>query len=116
MELQLCVVAETDLDGRRMHLVVSGILTTANQQLLASVITGCRALSTGASLLVDLRAAQHPEAAAMDLLAWELEHDPPASPPCPVSLILPGPMAQPPGCGAAATIPIIWVGTRWGDR
>ncbi|MGX5358114.1 hypothetical protein [Kocuria sp. KH4] len=115
MELQLCVAAEIDPDGHRLRLAVSGALTTTNQQLLASVITGCRVLSVGA-VVVDLRAAQCPEDTAVDLLLWELEHDPPAPPARPVGLLLPGPGARSSGCGAAPTCRTVWVGaTRGGD-
>lgn len=102
MDLQLCVLVQIDLDGRHVRLVVTGRLTETNQRGLHPVIGRARSLTSATEVLVDLTGAEHVEAAAVDLLSWEIDHGDFSAAGGPVAFVLPAP-AQPSSPGAAVT-------------
>lgn len=77
MHPKLSVTVLVDLDGRHLTLAVTGTLTAANQQALPPLVERARTAFPAAALTVDLHHVHLADAAAIDLLARELEDGPP---------------------------------------
>ncbi|MEX5258533.1 hypothetical protein [Kocuria arenosa] len=73
MDLQLSVITDIDPDTHRVRLAVTGALTEANHQLLLRVIQQAQISSSAAAVRVDLTGLQQLEAAAVELMVWELD-------------------------------------------
>ncbi|GAB2605824.1 hypothetical protein GCM10009696_09080 [Kocuria himachalensis] len=114
MELQLHVRTENDPAGSRARLVVTGQLTEFNYQMLYQVICRARALTPGTQTLVDLTGAEPVETAAVDLLAWEIDHHDPDGPLSPVGFVVPGPPVSSSRTGAALGPRTVWTGQDMG--
>lgn len=89
MDHKHSVLIQIDLDGRYVRLQVAGCLTEANQHVLYSVVHRAHAVVPSGDISVDLTAACHVEAAAVDLLRWELNHDRECSNIGPVQVLVP---------------------------
>ncbi|GAA1751629.1 hypothetical protein [Kocuria aegyptia] len=72
---KLSVLVRVDLGGRHLCLIVTGLLTGANQQGLHPVIRRARTLTPAAEGLVDLSAASPPEPAAAELIRAGIEQE-----------------------------------------
>lgn len=75
MDHKLSVLIQVDLDGAYVRLVVTGCLTEANQHVLCPLVRRARTLIPPVTVSVDLTAAVHVEAIAVDLLRWAVDHD-----------------------------------------
>ncbi|MGQ1799064.1 hypothetical protein ACT4S5_18280 [Kocuria oceani] len=89
MDHKLSVLVHIDLDGAYVRLAVTGCLTEANQHVLYPLIRRARRLIPPVTLSVDLTAAGHVEANAVDLLRWAIDHDETADGVSPVVLLVP---------------------------
>ncbi|PLC11019.1 hypothetical protein AUQ48_00565 [Kocuria flava] len=89
MHHKLSVLVQVDLDGRTVRLVVTGCLTELNHRALAPLLRRARGLVPGIRVSVDLAAAHHVEAAAVDLLRWTSEHEEAVRGTPPVAFVLP---------------------------
>lgn len=96
MDHKLSVLVQTDLDGRSVCLLV----TEASQQVLSPLIR--RTLAPAVTNGVDLTAADHVEAAAVDLLRWALDHDRTVRGGNPVELLTPAELPNHPPVPAPA--------------
>jgi hypothetical protein len=72
---KLSVLVQVDLNGAYLRLVVTGCLTEANQHVLYPLVRRARTLIPPVTVSVDLTAAGHVEAIAVDLLRWAVDHD-----------------------------------------
>lgn len=72
---KLSVLVQMDLENRSVRLVVTGCVTEANQHVLYPLVRRARTLIPPVSVSVDLTAARHVEAIAVDLLRWAIDHD-----------------------------------------
>jgi hypothetical protein len=72
---KLSVLVQVDVDGAYVRLVVTGCLTEANQHVLYPLVRRARTLIPPVTVSVDLTAAGHVEAIAVDLLRWAVDHD-----------------------------------------
>jgi hypothetical protein len=72
---KLSVLVQVDLDGAYLRLVVTGCLTEENQHVLHPLVRRARTLIPPVTVSVDLTAAGHVEAIAVDLLRWAVDHD-----------------------------------------
>ena len=109
MDLQLCVVAETDPNAHQVRLTVTGQLSESNHQLLLKAIRQARTLTVDAQALVNPTGAEQVQATAVDFLIWELEHHTGGST-RPVGIILPDSMTGPSRTGPATEAHTIWSG------
>lgn len=100
MELQLSVLVKVTPDERHVRLVTAGHLTETNQQMLYPLIHRARTLTADTEVVVDLTAVQRFEAAALDLLCWEVGCEEATGSIGPVRLALPIPL---PGSGPCRT-------------
>lgn len=89
MRHKLSVLVQVDLDGKHVRLVVTGCLTEVNHRALCPLLRRARTLVPGIEVLVDVTAAHHVEAAAVDLLRWAAEHDDDVAGTAPVDFALP---------------------------
>ena len=96
MDHRLSVLVQVDLHGRSVRLVVTGCVTEVNHHVLSPLIRRARLLIPAATVEVELTAAGHVEALAVELLhrAVELlhravDHDPSLEKPSPVRVLLP---------------------------
>ena len=71
---KISVLADIDVDGAYVHLVVTGHLTEANQQGLHPLIRQARTLAPNGAISVDLRGAENVEDNAVDRLRWAVDH------------------------------------------
>jgi anti-anti-sigma regulatory factor len=88
MELQLSVSIEVTADEKQARLVTSGRLTETNQHILYPLIHRARTLTPQTQVVVDLTAVTHFDAAALDLLRWEVALDQSQHPTKPVQFAL----------------------------
>lgn len=95
---KLSVLVQMDLDNRSVRLVVTGCVTEANQHVLYPLVHRARTLIPPVTVSVDLTAAGHVEAIAVDLLRWTIDHDEPVPGAGPVQILAP---AQLPGHSSA---------------
>ncbi|MEX5256010.1 hypothetical protein [Kocuria arenosa] len=89
MDHKLSVLVQVDLDGAYLRLVVTGCLTEANQHVLYPLVRRARTLIPPVTVSVDLTAAGHVEAIAVDLLRWAMDHDESLEGCSPVELLVP---------------------------
>ncbi|MEX5258528.1 hypothetical protein [Kocuria arenosa] len=89
MDHKLSALVQIDLDGAYVRLAVTGCLTEANQHVLYPLVRRARMLIPPVTVSVDLSAAGHVEAAAVDLLRWAIDHDETADGASPVELLVP---------------------------
>ncbi|MFF0905456.1 UNVERIFIED_CONTAM: hypothetical protein RF653_17440 [Kocuria sp. CPCC 205316] len=89
MDHKISVLVQIDLDGAYVRLAVTGCLTEANQHVLYPLVHRARTLIPPVTVSVDLTAAGHVEAAAVDLLRWAIDHDETADGASPVELLAP---------------------------
>ncbi|MFE7630985.1 hypothetical protein [Kocuria sp. NPDC057446] len=89
MDHKLSVLVQVDLDGAYVRLVVTGCLTEANQHVLYPMVRRARALMPPVTVSVDLTAAGHVEAIAVDLLRWAIDHNETLDGVSPVELLIP---------------------------
>jgi hypothetical protein len=89
MDHKLSVLVQVDLDGAYLRLAVTGCLTEANQHVLYPLVRRARTLIPPVTVSVDLTAAGHVEANAVDLLRWAIDHDETAEAVSPVELLVP---------------------------
>ena len=75
MDHKLSVLVQVDLGETYVRLLVTGCLTEANQQTLHRVVTRARTLIPAATVTVDLTAADHLEASAVEQLTRALGQD-----------------------------------------
>lgn len=75
MDHRLSVLVQVDLGGAYVRLAVTGCLTEANQHVLHPLVRRARTLIPPVTVSVDLTAADHVEAIAVDLLRWAVDHD-----------------------------------------
>ncbi|MFI7494747.1 hypothetical protein ACH9D2_08505 [Kocuria sp. M4R2S49] len=75
MDHRLSVLVQVDLGGAYVRLAVTGCLTEANQHVLYPLVRRARTLIPPVTVSVDLTAADHVEAIAVDLLRWAVDHD-----------------------------------------
>ncbi|KUG62106.1 MULTISPECIES: hypothetical protein [Kocuria] len=104
MDHKLSVLVQVDLGGASVRLVVTGCLTETNQHALYPLVRRARTLIPPVTVSVDLTAAGHVEAIAVDLLRWAVEHDRSPDGVSPVELLVPNglpvhPHAPPPAPG-----------------
>lgn len=99
MELQLSVSVKLTTDEKHVRLVTSGHLTETNQHMLYPLIHRARTLTSQTQVVVDLTAVTHFEAAALDLLRWEVALDRPQHPTKPVQFVL---LESPPPSGSSS--------------
>lgn len=90
---KLSVLVRVDLDGRHLCLVVTGALTSADQQGLHPVIRRARTLTPAAEVALDLRACTPLEPAAVELLRGGIEQECRDRPGGTVEIVLPEPAA-----------------------
>lgn len=102
MDHKLSVLVQIDLDGAYVRLAVTGCLTEANQHVLYPLIHRARTLIPPVTVSVELTAAAHVEAAAVDLLRWAIDHDETPDGASPVELLVPNGL---PSHGLAPTRP-----------
>ena len=76
MDHKLSVLVQVDLDGRYVRLLVTGCLTEDSQHALHPLIRRARTLIPPVTVSVDLTAAEHVEAAAVEQLRRATDHDP----------------------------------------
>jgi hypothetical protein len=89
MDHKLSVLVQVDLDGAYVRLAVTGCLTEANQHVLHPLIRRARTLIPPVTVNVDLTAAGHVEATAVELLRWAIDHDEILDGTGPVELLVP---------------------------
>ncbi|GAB2598663.1 hypothetical protein GCM10009696_00080 [Kocuria himachalensis] len=89
MDHKISVLVQIDLDGAYVRLAVTGCLTEANQHVLYPLIRRARRLIPPVTVSVDLSAAGHVEATAVDLLRWAIDHDETSDGASPVELLVP---------------------------
>ena len=100
MEVKLSVCVEVSADEKHARLVTSGHLTETNQHMLYPLIHRARTLTSQTQVIVDLTAVTHFEAAALDLLRWEVALDQTQHPTRPVQFAL---LDSPPASGSSST-------------
>ena len=74
MDPKISVLADIDVDGTYVNLVVTGHLTETNQQGLHPLIRQARALAPRGRISADLRGAEHVEDNAVKSLRWAIDH------------------------------------------
>ncbi|MFI7496646.1 hypothetical protein ACH9D2_18250 [Kocuria sp. M4R2S49] len=89
MDHKLSVLVQVDLEGAYVRLAVTGCLTEANQHVLYPLVRRARTLIPPVTVSVDLTAADHVEAIAVDLLRWALDHDETPEGVSPVEILVP---------------------------
>ncbi len=89
MDHKLSVLVQVDLDGHDVRLFVTGCLTEVNQHALYPLIRRARTLIPPVTVSVDLTAAEHVEAIAVDPLRWAVDHDAGMEGASPVELLTP---------------------------
>jgi hypothetical protein len=89
MDHKLSVLVQIDLDGAYVRLAVTGCLTEANQHALHPLVRRARALIPPVTVSIDLTAAGHIEASAVDLLRWAIDHDETGDGASPVDVLVP---------------------------
>lgn len=94
MDHKLSVLVQVDLDGAYVRLLVTGRLTEANQHALHPLIRRARTLLPPVTVSIDLTAAEHVEAIAVDLLRWTVDHDEALSGGSPVEVLVPAVLAD----------------------
>ena len=94
MDHKLSVLVQVDLDGAYLRLVVTGCLTEANQHALPPLIRRARTLLPPVTVSIDLTAAEHVEAIAVDLLRWTVDHDEAMDGGSPVEVLVPAVLAD----------------------
>lgn len=72
---KISVLADIDMDGTYVNLVVTGHLTETNQQGLHPLIRQARALAPHGTIRADLRGAENVEDNAVECLRWAIDHD-----------------------------------------
>ena len=75
MDPKISVLADIDMDGTYVSLVVTGRLTEANQQGLHPLIRQARSMAPGGVISVDLRGAEDVEDGAVESLRWAIGHN-----------------------------------------
>ncbi len=90
---KLSVLVRADLEGRRLRLIVTGRLTSANQQGLHPVIERARTLTSAVEVLVDLSACTTLEPAAVELLRAGMAQECRDRPGGTIDIVLPSPAA-----------------------
>lgn len=100
---KLSVLVQVDVDGRSVSLVITGCVTEANQHALYPVIRRARTLVPPVTVSIDLTAADHVEAIAVDLLRWATDHDEPAPGLSPVRILAPVQLPEHPSVPARIT-------------
>ena len=110
MDHKLSVLVQVDLDGAYVRLVVTGCLTEANQHVLHPLIHRARMLIPPVTVSIDLTAAVHIGAAAVDLLRWAVDHDETLPGAGPVELLVPDglPEHRPVPVGITPQAPLGW--------
>lgn len=89
---KISVLADIDVDGTYVNLVVTGHLTETNQQGLHPLIRQARALAPRGTVRADLRGVENIEDHAVASLRWATEHHESTGPTAgPVEILLPGP-------------------------
>lgn len=104
---KISVLADIDVDGTYVNLVVTGHLTETNQQGLHPLIRQARALTPHGRISADLRGAENVEDNAVDSLRWAIDHPDNTGPAAgPVDILVPdeesGPHDRGPGATPAA--------------
>ncbi|MGQ1838632.1 hypothetical protein ACT4S2_09255 [Kocuria turfanensis] len=99
MELQLSVSVEVTADEEHARLVTSGHLTETNQHILYPLIHRARTPTSQTQVIVDLTAVTYFDAAALDLLRWEVALDQTQHPTKAVQYALP---ESPPTSGSSS--------------
>ena len=94
MDHKLSVLVQVDLDGAYVRLLVTGRLTEANQHALHPLIRRARTLLPPVTVSIDLTAAEHVEAIAVDLLRWTVDHDDAMDGGSPVEVLVPAVLAD----------------------
>ena len=94
MDHKLSVLVQVDLDGAYVRLLVTGRLTEANQHALHPLIRRARTLLPPVTVSIDLTAAEHVEAIAVDLLRWTVDHDEAMDGGSPVEVLVPAVLAD----------------------
>ena len=72
---KISVLADIDVDGAYVNLVVTGHLTETNQQGLHPLIRQARTLAPHGTIRADLRGAENAPEAAVASLRWAIDHD-----------------------------------------
>lgn len=107
---KLSVLVQMDLENRSVRLVVTGCVTEANQHVLYPLVSRARTLVPPVTVSVDLTAAGHVEAIAVDLLRWAIDHDEPARGVSPVRILTSAPLPDHPSAPAGNAVP--WKSAR----
>lgn len=96
MDHKLSVVVQVDVDGRYVHLLVTGCLTERNHTGLPPLVERARALAPGAAVDVDLTRAHHVDPGGLERLRRCLDPDDSPGPGGPVRLLTrPAPFGLP---------------------
>ncbi|MEX5270410.1 hypothetical protein [Kocuria sabuli] len=103
MDHKLSVLVQVDLDGRYVRLLVTGCLTEDSQHALHPLIRRARTLIPPVTVSVDLTAAEHVEAVAVEQLRRAADHDPSLEGTGPVELLLPAGLPDHPEAPARMT-------------
>ncbi|MEX5300766.1 hypothetical protein [Kocuria sabuli] len=76
MQRKISVLVEVDLDGRYVHVHVTGALTAVNQQGLHPVLRRARTMLPAATVSLDLTCVRELDPRALELLRRTVEHEP----------------------------------------
>ena len=101
---KISVLADIDVDGTYVNLVVTGHLTETNQQGLHPLIHQARTLTPHGKISADLRGAENVEDNVVDSLRWAIDHHDNTGPAAgSVDILVPDEEPDQNDCGPRAT-------------